>query len=282
MDSQDYLALAAQRRTWPLSSQVKKLDLENLVEYTDFNTSLVATSFAGMERAPIDRYESLADFYSAMKYTLRLVAERDFALVETHLVAASEALAAQDWAGLDSDRAAAYLYLAEVQLAGGKNAEARASVKVTIDEYERFAWEDPSELEGRVFPYIPFLASAYCLLGYLLGLQSDRVESVEYFRRALWYLKEEAEGDRDVHEPRLVWALELYAETLCRFEMYSEALAVWDEILRIRKRDLNAVAGPLEAAIAATNMKMFKAAQGLGDEPRAKQHRKIAGSLFVP
>lgn len=276
VDTYDYLTLGAQQRTWSLPDQVEEMVLDDLGDYLALNNQFLARGFYRSVSAPGKQLTTLNEFYNAMKAAFCLIVEGTPSAATPYISAATQALEANELEQEEITHAAAFMYLAEVHVTAGQLPEARDAAEKALAAYKRFLTEVRISYGRDDQEYTEFLASGHSFLGFVMGLQGEYEGALRQLEKGLTMLRVLARSEQDPAEPRLVWALEVYAETLERAQQPEMAMDTWREILRIRERDLRFVAGPITLAIAATNFKMARAAAQVGDVTLSQQHVESA------
>ena len=272
VDTYDYLTLGAQQRTWSLPTQVEEMVFDSLGDYVALNNQFLARGFYRSVPAPGERPTTLNEFYNAMKAAFCLIVEGTPSAATPYISAATQALEANELEQEEATHAAAFMYLAEVRVAAGQLPEARDAAEKALAAYKRFLTEVRISYGRDDQEYTGFLASGHSFLGFVMGLQGEYEGALRNLEKGLTMLRVLAKGEQDPPEPRLVWALEVYAETLERAQQPEMAMNTWREILRLRERDLMFVAGPIRVAIATTNFKMARTAAQMGDKDLSQHH----------
>lgn len=276
VDTYDYLTLGAQQRTWSLPTQVEEMVLDDLGDYLALNNQFLARGFGRSVSAPGEALTTLYEFYNAMKAAFCLIVEGTPSAATPYISAATQALEANELEEGELTRAAAFQYLAEIQVTAGQLPEARVAAEKALAAYKSLLTMVREGHTSEDEQYTEFLASSYSFLGFVMGLQGEYEGALRHLEKGLTMLRVSVRSEQDPVEPRLVWALEVYAETLERAQRPQKAMDTWREILRLRERDLKFVAGPITVAVAATHFKMARAAAQMGDVTLSQQHVESA------
>lgn len=258
MVTQDVLSLEARKRTWPLVRETMRRDLYYVGRYLSLNNGLL---LAGRRRAHNEPGRARAS-HEVLRDVMRSVMDYcengDSEALERHLGEAVRSLEVHDWEDNWIERAAAHEGLAEACVVKGSLSRARAAAQVASDEYGRQLNLTSGEPSVARDEFMTRIGSIQCLLGYACCLEGDHAEALVHVGAGVALLNSLAKRDYPALEARLVWALEVYAEVLERTGEYGEAKCVVERIIRIRRAQLQAIAGPIEAALTASNSRLAR------------------------